>query len=362
MRSLVGFVPFFSCAALIAGSAAQAETLVFKGICNASAAVALDENRIIVGDDEQPWLSVYSVKGGESLDTVDLTRPGGMAEGDKKKKKKRKKSEPEADIEGATVFNDRIVWISSNGRNKDGEVKAGRFQLFASHRLDADRQNWEPGFSSSFHGLPAAIAGTRDEGYEPLRQSIGDLKQKNKDLAPKEHGFNVEGLSVSRDGKDLLVGLRNPQPGGEAALFSIENADDLLDGRTTEAVLGPVVTLALGGRGIRDIAWSPARHAYLIAAGQVDDEDDGPGFALFTWDGVGSPKELQSLRSVLKSNGHFHPEAVVPLLERSEGKLVPSKSFLVISDDGKRPLAGDTACEDAEQDQWSFRAVVVTGD
>ena len=35
-------------------------------------------------------------------------------------------------------FDDRIVWISSNGRNEDGKVRPERFQLFASHRLDAD--------------------------------------------------------------------------------------------------------------------------------------------------------------------------------------------------------------------------------
>jgi len=43
----------------IGAGAQQKEPLQFSGICDASAAIALDENRIIVGDDEKPWLSIY---------------------------------------------------------------------------------------------------------------------------------------------------------------------------------------------------------------------------------------------------------------------------------------------------------------
>ena len=43
-------------------TAAHADILTFSGICDASAAVAIDEKTIIVGDDEQPWLSIYDLR------------------------------------------------------------------------------------------------------------------------------------------------------------------------------------------------------------------------------------------------------------------------------------------------------------
>jgi len=132
----------------------------------------------------------------------------------------------------------------------------------------------------------------------------------------------------------------------------------LLDGTTDKAELGRVVTLPLGDRGIRDIAWSPAHQAYLIAAGQTDDEDEGPGFALFRWNGSGTPQEIKSFREVLDAYPNFHPEAVTPLVETSGSGLVPSRRVMVISDDGTKEVAGKE-CKKADKSLRSFRAVVL---
>jgi hypothetical protein len=252
------------------------------------------------------------------------------------------------------------VWISSNGRNTNGKVRPERFRLFASHRRSADQQEWQEDFSPSFGGLPEAIAATTGESYKPLRKSVGNLLKNDEDLAPKKHGFNVEGLSVSEDGRFLLIGLRTPQPGGRAAVFRVDNAEELLDDSTSEGALGPLATLDLGGRGIRDIAWSPAHRAYVIAAGQADDDDAGQGFVLFTWDGVGSPREIPAFRSVLDAHPHFHPEVVVPLLERSAEQLVSSTRVLMLSDDGTKPLPGGISCKEASEQRKSSRAVIMT--
>jgi hypothetical protein len=344
------FVPCLFVMTLGSADATQPEMLTFNGICDASAGVAFDENSIIVGDDELPWLSVYRLAGGDSVPRIPLPRRP-ESTGD---------AEPEADLEGATVFDGRIVWISSNGRNKNGKVRPERFRLFASHRRSGDQQEWQEDFSPSFGGLPEAIAATTEESYKPLRKSVGNLRKTDENLAPKKHGFNVEGPSVSEDGRFLLIGLRNPQPGGRAVLFRVNNAEELLSNSTREAELGPVVTLDLGGRGIRDLAWSPAHRAYVIAAGQTEDEVAGPGFALFTWDGVDSPREIRAFRSVLDAHPHFHPEVVIPLLERSTDQLVPSEQVLVLSDDGTKPLPGGISCKEADEQRKSFRAVIVT--
>jgi hypothetical protein len=59
LRNVGGLVVVFSSAMALA----QPETIEFRGAgaCNASAAVALDEHRVIVGDDEQPWLFTFDV-------------------------------------------------------------------------------------------------------------------------------------------------------------------------------------------------------------------------------------------------------------------------------------------------------------
>ena len=322
--------------------AAAPEIVTFKGICDASAAIALDADRIIVGDDEKPYLSIYGLGGGERLDKIELPHLG---------------EDGEADIEGAAILGDRIVWISSNGRDGKGMVETERFQLFASHRSDAGH-HWGKDFSPSFDGLPKAIRAMNGDDYEPLRDAVGDLDKQKEELAPKKRGFNVEGLTANRTGDILLVGVRNPHPHGEAILFAIDNPAALLDGVAHEAELGAVIALPLGDRGIRDIAWSPAHQAYLLAAGQTDDEDQGPGFALFHWDGTGIPQEIRSFREVLDAHPDFHPEAVTPLVETSGGGLVPSRRVLVISDDGTKEVAGKE-CKKADKGLRSFRAVVL---
>ena len=53
-------------------SAASQNVIEFEGICDASAAVALDGGHIIVGDDELPWLSVYEASGGRLQKKIPL--------------------------------------------------------------------------------------------------------------------------------------------------------------------------------------------------------------------------------------------------------------------------------------------------
>src|SRR5260370_963301 len=69
------------------------ELIEFPGICDASGAVALDDKRIIVGDDELPWLSVYRLDTQLQEATIPLPFSRGDAD-----------EPPKADIEAATVL------------------------------------------------------------------------------------------------------------------------------------------------------------------------------------------------------------------------------------------------------------------
>ena len=110
----VGIVLFFvsvcGAASFAGGGGPAAKGLVFRGASDASAAVAIAEDMVIVADDENNVLRVYRTdEGGMPVFSYDLTAFLGIDP-----------EYPEADIEGATMIGSRIYWITSHGRNKDG--------------------------------------------------------------------------------------------------------------------------------------------------------------------------------------------------------------------------------------------------
>ena len=328
---------------------ARADILTFPGICDASAAVAIDEKTIIVGDDERQWLSIYDLRTQQLLDKVPLLFHSGDDSGETDARR-------EADIEGATIFKGRIVWITSHGRNKSGKVRPDRYRLFASHAINSRDGKAAQAFSSSFNGVASMILDNGDRSYAPLREAIGDLSRTDAALAPKKQGFNIEGLTATRDGEILLIGVRNPQKDAKALLFELAGFDGFLQGDPSQLALGQLIEIDLGGRGIRDIAWSAAHGSYVIAAGQVDDDTDGPGFALYKWDGTGAPIQIGDFNDLDRD---FHPEAVVPLFDKSDHGLAPSKRILILSDEGAVRLGHDRIpCKEADEARRRFRGVI----
>jgi Protein of unknown function (DUF3616) len=327
----------------------RADILTFPGICDASAAVAIDEKTIIVGDDERQQLSIYDLPTQQLLAKIPLPSHTGDGGGETDRRR-------EADIEGATIFKGRIVWITSHGRNRSGKVRPDRHRLFASHEINSRDGKATQAFSPSFSDLASMILRNRDRSYAPLREAIGDLSRTDPALAPKKQGFNIEGLTATRDGEMLLIGVRNPQKDAKALLFELAGFDRFLQGDPSQLALGRLIEIDLGGRGIRDIAWSAAHESYIIAAGQVDDDTDGPGFALYKWDGTGAPIQIGDFNDLDRD---FHPEAVVPLLDRSDHGLAPSKRILILSDEGAVPLGQDRIpCKEADETQRRFRGII----
>jgi len=88
-------------------------TLVYRGTSDASAAVAIGRDMFIVADDENNILRVYkTTESGLPLFSFDLTEFLEV-----------ELEHPEVDIEGATIIGERVYWISSHGRNKDGKTE-----------------------------------------------------------------------------------------------------------------------------------------------------------------------------------------------------------------------------------------------
>jgi hypothetical protein len=280
------------------------------GMCDASAAIALGANVMVVADDEASVLHVYDRKhSGFAAKKLNLT--DFLAAGDK---------HPEVDLEGAAESGGLVYWISSHGTNRAGKMRPGRHRFFATRLKLIDGQVHASTVGKPYQGL-----------LEDLCNAPSLVKYDFRDAAarpPKSLGaLSIEGLAAAPNGS-LLIGFRNPIPRGKALLVPLLNPSKVIDG-TTHAEFGPPVEIELGGLGIRDIGYMPARKLYLIAAGP---HDAGDG-AIYTWDGTPTkpPKKVAAL-----DKNHWRVEALVI-------GAADQDSVQVLSDDGTLRQNGQLA-------------------
>jgi hypothetical protein len=237
---------------------------------------------------------------------------------------------PEADIEAAAMVGDRIYWITSHGRNKNGKLRPSRYRFFATTLTRTPKA-----VAIAPAGVPcsdllrqmlktpwAGTMGLRDAArlYEPR------LKKKDREkLAPKKQGLNIEALAAAPDGKTLYIGFRNPRPLGPvtkrpcALVVPLTNAPAVIE-KGDAGAFGEPILWDLGGLGLRSMEYSPRHSAFFFIAGPYD----GAGAcALYRWSG--NRKDQPRLVRKIVAAG-FTPEALMPL--RNSDKL------LILSDDG----------------------------
>jgi hypothetical protein len=159
-------------------------------------------------------------------------------------------------------------------------------------------------------------------------------------LPPKaRNGLNIEALCATPDNQ-LLIGFRNPIPGGRALLVPLLNPEGLISGE--RARFGSPVQLDLGGLGIRDMAYVQGR--YLIIAGPYD---SGGKSKLYSWaGGLSAPKHLKEID--LKG---FNAEALIAYPDKVN-------EVQLLSDDGSRQTSGKD-CKDLKADARRFRSIWV---
>jgi Protein of unknown function (DUF3616) len=296
----------------------------YYGMCDASAAVALNNDLYAVANDEDNALRIYhAMSGGPPLQSVDLSSFLGV---DPKK--------PETDLEGACWLGDQIFWISSHGRNREGEYRSSRHRFFATK------------VEMTAAGVKLVLAGRVYTGLlsdllrEPRFRSF-ELAAASR-LPPKSPGaLNIEGLCPTRQGH-LLIGFRNPIPRGHALLIPLLNPTELLAGKSPR--FGEPILLNLGGLGVREIAlW---QNDYLIVAGS----HDGRGRSrLYQWAGGNAePREISEVD--LKD---FNAEALLVYPDHRW-------PFQLLSDDGTMMIDG-VACKSlANGSLKRFRSLWVT--
>lgn len=293
----------------------------FFGACDASAAAriagttffvtASDEDYVLrVYDAAQPGPPVSRLDVAEFLEPVD------------------KKKEP--DLEGCAQIGNLVYWVGSHGRDKDGDEQESRQRLFATEvKRVGGRIELRP-VGRPYKKLLA------DLSAEPgLREfNLGAAAT----LKPEDPGgLNIEGLAPTPRG-DLIVGFRNPNPGGRALIVRILNPGDVIAG-TSSAKVRKEALLDLGGRGLRAI--EPLRGGKcLLLAGRFDDTRD---FALFRWDGSASVVRLLETASISELN----PEELLVGVDEATVQL--------LSDDGEATVDGKK-CKKVDEGERSFRA------
>ncbi len=298
--------------------------ILFNGMCDASAAVALDEQLFVVADDEENVLRIYGRTGGDALVEVALNAflsGGGKA--------------PEADLEGGAMIGDFIFWIGSHGLSEKGNIRPGR-QVFFATRVDrtGGGTKLQP-VGRVYRHLISSFA--QDQRLDRFHLEYAAT------IPPKEEdGLNIEGLTATPDGH-LLIGFRNPIPDGKALLIPLLNPVDVIE--DSPARLGDPILLDLGGLGIRSIGYHKDR--YLIVAGAID---GGKESRLYEWKGAGhTPTPVEGI-----SLAGLNPEGIS--FQLTSGRT----EYLVLSDDGRKTVAGQDCKTLSNPEQKHFRGTVLS--
>lgn len=293
----------------------------FSGMSDASGGAAVSSNLFVAASDEDNILRVYdSSKPGLPVQELDcnvfLEVTG---------------KNVEADLEGAAKIGNRIFWIGSHGRNRDGKDRPNRCRLFAT-----DFRNENGGVVLSLAGrpcktlLPALVSDSRLSQYH-----LGEAASH----APKLPGaLNIEGLCATPEGH-LLIGFRNPIPKGRALIVPLLNPSEVIEGKPPR--LDAPIELDLGGLGIRDLAWTGSDNDYLIIGGSFEGAHKSK---LYRWKGAGTaPEKLR-----IKHFEDYNPEAII---------LYPgSERIQILSDDGSEEVGGTEQKHLPDANQRTFRS------
>lgn len=320
---MTGFGKVVLALLFVAGLSAQAATppvFTYQGPCDASAAVALDAEHFVVGDDEHNTLYIYQRGQARAIASLDLSKFLDTG------------SDHESDIEGAAAAGQRIYWITSHGRDAKGRVRTARHRFFATEVLPgkppALRPLGEP-YTRLLHDMKKSSV------LKPYR--LGDAARL---AAEADGGFNIEGLAATPEGA-LLIGLRNPLPKQRALLVPLENPGEVVAGRS--ARFGTPIELDLGRRGIRSI--ERVGSSYLISAGPTADSGS---FALYRWSG--RPGDAASPLTGVDLDD-LRPEALFAISNTGQVQLM--------SDDGGLAIDG-VKCKNRPKHQQTFRSMIVT--
>lgn len=313
---------------------------IYEGVCDASAAVAIDATHILVAEDENDVLWIYR---------NDKSRNKPIGGGFDLSSKLRTDPKRESDIEGAARVGNIIYWITSHGRNRKGKLRVNRNRLFGTKIAGSPtnlRMQWVGRYDHLIRDMLNPMAWADPDAsitvqtIKFLAKATQPQKKKVRKLAPKDKGLNIEALAAYPDGSGLLIGLRNPIFNGQTLALHLKNPKALITGKETVSRFDAPILLDLHGLGLRAMAYSSDRKSYLLVAGP---SDGGGPFKLFQWSGIrGTPPSLIRELQIIEGS---HPEALV---------IYPDTLRIQILNDEGSKLMDGIPCKEADEDKRRF--------
>jgi hypothetical protein len=312
---------------------------IYKGLCDASAAVALSPTRFAVFNDEDNHLRFFTFDNGTpSAPDIDLDVFLETAD------------DKEADVEGAARIGDLVYWISSHGRNSEGEFQKRRLRFFATRVTPAGPAPLQTEGKPYRDLLEKFIEPILNAEKEKFTAVPGGPLDPEKAPEAKD-SLNIEGLAAS--GNSLLIGFRNPQPkvngSARALVVELKNPAALITNAPAAPEKGEIFRLDLGGRGVRSLEALPDGRGFVIVAGPFNDIGT---FALYRWDGTQANQPV--LVPGVEFKG-FTPEAMFVDQPAPGGAVSTALNLTVMSDDGSVLLEDGQECKKKPKTRWRTR-------
>jgi hypothetical protein len=278
--------------------------LSLTGIYEPSAIQQLPDGRFLVVEDEkQNPFSLVTIDPDGSVSSTPLN-PGPLKAGDAFRKLD--------DLEGIVLDRSGNIYaITSHSRDSDGDEKKSRDKLvrfrIEGNRVVAPRvvRGLKPALLAAYPVLATAAA-------------ILDVKAAG--------GLNVEALEISTDQQRLLIGFRSPLLDNRAIIASVENPTAMFEAGEPTRISATLITLDLGGNGIRGMSYLPSLDGYLISSGPVAREQ--VQFQAWFWSG--HPGEPARRVTVPGMQGFEHAEGISPAVIDGRQRII------IVSDDGSR--------------------------
>ena len=204
-----------------------------------------------------------------------------------------------------------VYALTSHSREDDGDEKKSRDKL-VRFRIEGERMA-EPILA---RGLKPALAAAH-----PVLVAAAEMRD-----VKAQGGLNIEGLEISADGRQLLIGFRTPLLDNRAIIACVENPAAIFADGEPPRIAPVLITLDLSGNGIRGLSYISALGGYLVVSGPVAREQ--VHFQLWFWSGAyDAPARRVSVAGL---PGFEHAEGV------SSAVVDGRQRIIIVSDDGSR--------------------------
>jgi hypothetical protein len=301
------------------------------GVADASAAIVIDDDYMLVANDEKNLLYLYHRHhSGMPVQYYDFNQGNALQLTDSFAGKWK-----EVDVEaGVRSIKDPSIlyWMGSMSNNGAFLEKPNRNRVFAikvADKTSTERFKNAGHYSNLRQNL---IAWGNKHGYDFTSSAAAGKNPKQPD------GLNIEGIVFGPDKKTLYIGFRAPlvpvTARTKAVIAPIKNFENWFNqgSPTGDPEIASPIELNLGGRGIRDIIATQDGN-YVIIAGSCGAELTP---AVYTW--TGHPKDTAVVVNSFELTG-LNIEGVVPMYEK--GQLSFTK-LQMLTDNGNQVFYGDT--------------------